>query len=215
MERDSEKTRQRILSAVGTVLAREGFAGIGINAIAREAGVGKTLIYRYFGGLPELLREFATEEFWPTHRELTGRGPDELRALAPETAAHAILDGHLRELRARPVTREIMKWELLQKNELSDAMARAREESGAELLAALPKELKHARTRDLAAVGALLHAGISYLALRSDTVNDYLGIRLDREAGWKRIRIAIEDIVRALVREPGPPARRRKRATRR
>jgi AcrR family transcriptional regulator len=215
VERDSAKTRERILAAVGTVLAREGFAGLGINAVAREAGVGKTLIYRYFGGLPELLHEFADAGFWPTHRELTGREPHELRAMSPEAAARAVLGGHLRELRARPVTREIMKWELLQKNELSDALARAREESGIELLAALPRAMRNARTRDLAAVGALLHAGISYLAMRSDTVNDYLGIRLDEEAGWKRIRTAIDDIVRALTQARSPQGRRRKTTKRR
>jgi AcrR family transcriptional regulator len=215
VERDSAKTRERILAAVGTVLAREGFAGLGINAVAREAGVGKTLIYRYFGGLPELLREFANAGFWPTHRELTGIEPSELRAMSPEAAARAVLGGHLRELRARPVTREIMKWELLQKNELGDALARAREESGIELLAALPRAMRNAHTRDLAAVGALLHAGISYLAMRSDTVNDYLGIRLDEEAGWKRIRTAIDDIVRSLTQARSPQGRRRKATKRR
>jgi AcrR family transcriptional regulator len=54
--RDRAATEERILTAVGEVLARDGFAAIGVNAIARQAGVDKVLIYRYFGGLPELLR---------------------------------------------------------------------------------------------------------------------------------------------------------------
>jgi hypothetical protein len=54
--RDRAATEERILAAVGQVLARDGFGAIGVNAIAREAGVDKVLIYRYFGGLPELLR---------------------------------------------------------------------------------------------------------------------------------------------------------------
>ena len=47
-------TRRRLISAVGSLLAREGFKGIGVNAVAREAGVDKKLIYRYFDGLPGL-----------------------------------------------------------------------------------------------------------------------------------------------------------------
>lgn len=214
MQRDSARTRERILGAVGTVLAREGFSGIGINAIAREAGVGKTLIYRYFGGLPELLRAFSGAGFWPTHRDLTGCAPDEWSALSPAQAATTALTGHLREIRARPLTREIMKWELLQRNELSDALARAREEAGIELLASMPKGLGDAHSSDPVAIGALLHAGISYLALRAETADAYLGITLNDEAGWQRIRNAITDTVDALLRPRAKRSRNIARSTR-
>ena len=64
--RDRESTRARLIAAVGTLLAREGFTGLGVNAVAREAGVDKVLIYRYFGGLPELIVAFGREgNFWP------------------------------------------------------------------------------------------------------------------------------------------------------
>ena len=59
--RDREATRARLIAAVGNLLAREGFKGLGVNAVAREAGVDKVLIYRYFGGLPELIVAFGRE----------------------------------------------------------------------------------------------------------------------------------------------------------
>lgn len=61
MVRDKEETKARILAAVGKLLAESGFRSLGVNAIAREAGVDKVLIYRYFEGLPSLLRCFAQE----------------------------------------------------------------------------------------------------------------------------------------------------------
>ena len=65
--RDRAATEERILAAVGEVLARDGFGAIGINTIAREAQVDKVLIYRYFGGLPELLKTWgASGRFWPS-----------------------------------------------------------------------------------------------------------------------------------------------------
>ena len=54
-ERDRSETTARILAAVGEVLARDGFGALGVNAVAKHAGVDKVLIYRFFGGMPELL----------------------------------------------------------------------------------------------------------------------------------------------------------------
>ncbi|HKZ16288.1 MAG TPA: TetR/AcrR family transcriptional regulator, partial [Geobacteraceae bacterium] len=56
--RDREATRTRLIQAVGALLARHGFTAIGVNAVAKEAGVDKVLIYRYFGGLPQLIAAF-------------------------------------------------------------------------------------------------------------------------------------------------------------
>ena len=72
--RDREETRAKILEAVGKILAEEGFQGIGINNVSRRAGVDKVLIYRYFGDLPGLLREFASSgDYWPSMKALIER----------------------------------------------------------------------------------------------------------------------------------------------
>lgn len=88
-DRDCEATQLRILAAVGVVLARDGFAALGVNAVAGEAGVDEVLIYRYFGGLPELLREWgASGRFWPRVGGLLGERPKAFLALpAPERYA--------------------------------------------------------------------------------------------------------------------------------
>jgi AcrR family transcriptional regulator len=71
--RNREATRARLIDAVGALLARKGFKGLGINAVAREAGVDKVLIYRYFGGLQQLIAAFGREgDFWPSIKELAG-----------------------------------------------------------------------------------------------------------------------------------------------
>jgi AcrR family transcriptional regulator len=61
MVRNKEDTKSRILQAVGKLLAESGFNSLGINAIAKEAGVDKVLIYRYFTDLPTLLQTFGRE----------------------------------------------------------------------------------------------------------------------------------------------------------
>ncbi len=72
MPRDRQQTTSKIIQAAVRLLKKEGFAGWGINAIAREAGIDKVLIYRYFTSLDGLLGEIAEgTPFWPNPEDLT------------------------------------------------------------------------------------------------------------------------------------------------
>ena len=195
-EKNAEETKQRILDALGHLLAKSGFHAVGVNALARAAGVDKVLIYRYFGGLPQLLRTFALQGgFWPGLDELMGGGLKELAGLPAAIIGARILKGHLRQLLKRDNTREIMRWELVERNELTDELARTREQQGLQLLdmmKSLPVNLSAGG--DLPAVTAILHAGITYLVLRAKTADVYNGVELGTEAGWKRIEAAIDEL---------------------
>lgn len=202
---DSEGTKRKILAAVGAVLAEAGFSAVGINAVAREAGVDKVLIYRYFGGLPELLRAYSSEgDFWPTIRELLGGDLLDIARTSLPSLAVAFLRGHLRALRSRPRTQEIMRWELQEANELTAELARAREQQGHEIMRLLPIPPRKAEAVDLAAMAAVLHAGLTYLVLRSKSADVYLGVDLRSDAGWKRIELALDRIISAVLSEESP-----------
>ena len=71
MARDRAHTEEKILAALGAILAEPGGSRrIGVNAVATRAGVDKVLIYRYFGGLEGLLAAFAEKtDLWPTVEE--------------------------------------------------------------------------------------------------------------------------------------------------
>jgi AcrR family transcriptional regulator len=47
--------REQLLDATIQIIARDGYAGISIDAIAREAGVTRPVVYRAFDGLEPLL----------------------------------------------------------------------------------------------------------------------------------------------------------------
>jgi AcrR family transcriptional regulator len=199
--RNSEKTKAAILDAVGSILAREGFGGIGINAVAREAGVDKVLIYRYFGGLPQLLDAFAQKgDYWPSIGQILGKKITEMGDAGLGEVSSGILKGYLRELRKRVTTQEIMRWELVQKNELTDKLAAVREAQGMEILGLLPIDAKTAQDIDLPAIAALLHAGLVYLLLRSKTADVYMGVDLKSKAGWSRIERVLEDLIRSHMK---------------
>ncbi len=199
--RDKEETRSKILEAVGRILEEEGFQGIGVNSVSRRAGVDKVLIYRYFGDLPGLLREFASSgDYWPSMNSLienAGRTP-----CLPEASnlAVALLKGYIREIRNSPSAQELLLGELVSRNELSEASARKRERQGADLIEVLVKASPDAGKVDVAAMGALLSAGLTFLMLRGRTSESYLGIDISSEEGWERIERAMEGLVRGVLR---------------
>jgi AcrR family transcriptional regulator len=187
-QRDREETRKGILAAMGRVLARKGSKGLGINAIAREAKVDKVLIYRYFGGLDELYRAFALEgDTFPHLEELAEGRIAELPQLPPAALAKLLILGFGRAIRRRPVTREIMRWELQERNALTDEMSKERERQSQQWFSLAPELLG----ADLAAVASILAAGQVYLTLKGKTTDHYNGIELNSKEGWKRIESAV------------------------
>jgi len=198
--RDSEATQQRILRAVGRLLARRGFVGLGVNAIAREARVDKVLIYRYFGGLPELLEAFAERsDFWPEADEAAGAPREVTAGWTTAEAGAAMLRGLLRGLRARPMTQEVLRWELTASNELTAKLAELRERRGLEMLRRAAGDPSLPPGTDVAAVAAVLSAGLIYLVLRSKSAPAWLGVSLADEQGWERLERAVDTIVRRVL----------------
>lgn len=195
--KDRADTEAKLLKAVGRVLAQQGFERIGVNAIAKEAGVDKVLLYRYFGGLEGLLHAYAqSSDFWPMEA-----GGDEAADVREE--AKRLLLGHLRALRARPLTQEIMRWELQTRNALTDDLARHREEIGRQMLASVHRKVAAPVAElDVEAIGALLHAGLSYLVLRGKTADVYMNVELGSAKGDRRLERAVSQILMRLLPDP-------------
>ncbi|MCL4850920.1 MAG: TetR/AcrR family transcriptional regulator [Bryobacteraceae bacterium] len=202
MPRNRKQTRLEILNAVGRLLARSGFRELGVNSIAREAGVDKVLIYRYFGGLPELLKAVAEEsDFWPDLQELERQTNEPPVQMTEAERAKLLVLAFGRALRKRPLTQEIMRWELLERNELTYALARYREEQGSKVFQRI--EESDDRAIDIRAVGSVLAAGLTYLILRSKTADVYNGLHLGSEEDWLRIERAAGFLVEAAFAASG------------
>lgn len=185
--RDRAQTESRILDAVGRVLAREGFASVGVNAVAREAGVDKVLIYRYFGGLAELLAAYGTSGgFWPTVDEVLGTDAPGAGSATLAEELTGVLANFVAALRARPLTIEILAWETVSRNELTASLEVVRERWGEEIECRL-----RARHPDIAfdapALMVVFTAAVQYLLVRSRTVRIFGGVDLQDDQGWARL----------------------------
>jgi len=199
--RNRDATRERILRAVGALLAREGFSGLGVNAVAREAGVDKVLIYRYFGGIEALLDTWGREALGGAG-DLGGADPGPATSAADR--ASAALLAFARGARANPQALEVMRWELVEDNALTRRLAELREAAGLADLARIGLDEERARAVDLPALAAVLSAGLLHIALRARTAPRWLGIPIRTRQGWARLERAAATLVRSALSGAGP-----------
>ncbi len=196
---DREETERSLIAAFDRVWSREGIHGLGVNAVLKEAGLGKALLYRYFGDFVGLARAWAEgETFLPKPPALAGAAePDRRRPQVAVALAYA------RALRARPKTRELLIVELLRTSPVTDALDDMRARFGREMrdfvtAAGAPEG------EDAFALSFFVTAAMTYLALRADAVPDYYGLKLDREADWDRIEQMLERLTARVLGPAGP-----------
>ena len=201
-KRSRDDAESRFISAVHQLLLERGFHAVGINAVAERAGLNKVLIYRYFGGLDGLLAAYADRmDPFPqmvaqVERTIALQGLNDPAQVGAEIL-RAMIDG----LRSSPELQEMLKWELMEKNPLSERIAEARERSGRKLQELFARYAPADPEVDLEAITALLTGGVFYLYLRSATASVFNGIPINTPAGQERLVRAGQRIVEALLRK--------------
>ncbi|HEX2543125.1 MAG TPA: helix-turn-helix domain-containing protein [Caldimonas sp.] len=211
--RDRDATKARILAAVGVVLARDGFGGLGVNAIAKEAAVDKVLIYRYFGGLEDLLAEWgASGRFWPQAADLLGDDPEGFLALPLAERYARFFEHFIDALRARPLTLEILAAEVVERNALTAILESEREHWGEEASRLLGGTAFAGRA-EMRGLTLLLISGVQYLLVRSRKIRIFGGVDIQQDAGWAELKASIRHTAAVLLapasQASSPPAKPR------
>lgn len=192
-KRDRERTKAKILKAVGEVIEQYGTDKVGVNLIARTAGVNKVLIYRYFESVDGLMEQYIKSgEYTST----TGDDYIEnIETTAPEHRDKALTNlmlTFLHDLRERKATRDLLRWEIgTGKSMLSDA-----KNDVANRLIAKIGELPN--FHDTSGLTAFLTAGIYYLVIAEDHRPKMIDVDLNTEEGWKRIEHIVERIITTI-----------------
>jgi Bacterial regulatory proteins, tetR family len=202
MARDKADTKMRIIAAVGQQLAVAGFRDLGVNSIAREAGVDKVLIYRYFGGLPELLRAYSQEgNYWPTSQELIGDDPDNVPAASAADWLIYIFGKVQLAIRQRPITKEILRWEIVDQNDLIHEFADIRSRVSLECLNFINQRYPLPVGLDVTALSSILLSGMIYMNLRTEKNPNCLGMDLSDPATTDRINSIVSLLVHQATGE--------------
>ncbi len=192
MIKDKEKTKEKILNALKTILSVYGFTKIGINLVAKEANIDKVLIYRYFGGLKELITDFAKNSDYWVKLNINENN------ISKESIKHHFLETFA-FLRENKLTQEILRWELSEQNELTEILAKQREEESVLNIDKIKTLLKISKNFDIEGIISILFGGIVFLLLRSKTINVFNGININSEEGFDRLKKSLIFIIDAVI----------------
>jgi AcrR family transcriptional regulator len=195
--RNRPQTEGRLREAVGVVLVQGGFGALSPSTVARQAGVDKMLIYRYFGSFEGLIEDVANgPEFFPGFEEVCNGDPAGLRGKPISERAAIVARNYARILLARPVVLELMVWELVERNALTAIMEAARETMGLRLAREIFDDASDPGF--VKAFFAMVGAGIMYLALRRRKIRWFNGIDLRNDEGWDQLVSAVWLMAEAL-----------------
>lgn len=198
MVKNKEATKKRIYEALEQIIKEGGVSAIGINNIAKTVGVDKVLIYRYFGGLGELLKDFIKQKDYFTNFIINEISLDKLKTgKSKKEFLKSVLLNQYNYIKGDTVFAEILIWELSVKNEITEYIAQERERVGLNNLKILSQKFKI--NSNFNVITSLLISGIYYLALRSKTVDDFNGIKLNEPKGNKVIEEGINMILDLVI----------------
>ncbi len=190
-----EATEALLVEAFNRIVARHGLRSVGVNEVVKEAGVGKALLYRYFGGLPGLVEAWGrTHRVWPAPADLVplsgsvdGSGAAMLKKIVVRNAqVH----------RDDPVRVEMLADELMTPTAISGALGAIRQQVGREHAAVFARS-REFREHHLFMV--VMMAAASYLAMRAVKSPRYMGEDLADEATWARLMAEIEAVIERVA----------------
>ena len=187
--RDREATEKRFIEAAAKVMARDGAAALGVNAIATEAHADKKLIYRYFGGLDGLLESLgASTGVWIGDLSPEAKGDYSQRMLAAFSA-------YAENLRGDPVLQKLLAWELAGPSPALARIEAARSKAMFGVMQKVRGQTAPPPGADAPAVNAIVLAALNYLVLRSASMGNFSGLPLKTKADWDRVISALEGIL--------------------
>lgn len=195
--KNKELTKKKLILSVGTIIRKNGYSGLGVNAIAKEAGVDKKLIYRYFGDVNKLIETYVIEkDYWLS---LDHRAEEALEAITKKDdlalMVSSLLENQLEFFYTAEEMQKLILWQISERVDLLNSICKVREDFGEKVFEKADKYFKSSNV-NFRAVSALLVGGIYFMVLHAKK-NDSkaCGIDINSTEGRKEIIKAIRQIV--------------------
>lgn len=192
--------RQRLLEALGDLLAKQGFDGLSLEAVAKAAGLERVVVLRHFQDLDDMVTAFGqSSTFWPTGDELRDDLADRFASLPPKAQLSHFFKATIRGLLARPRTLDILAWELMSRNRFTRLLEYPRVRAALEFFENVTGEVPE--SLDLTAVVAVLGGAAMFLSVRSRQSGVFGGLNLYDDADRERVDRVLDLILAGILRE--------------
>lgn len=195
--KNRERTKQKFLDAVGEIITTEGYTGLGVNKIARQAGMNKSLIYSYFGGVNNLIQQHArSNDFWLLSNQNTHRFIEESQIEKTELIKTLLLN-QLEFFSSNKQMQKFIIWQISERSQIMNEIAIAREKITTEYFKFTDDPLS--KKADFRAVSAIFISAIYYLTLFSkNNTSTFCDIDFTKKSGLDRIINSMSHILELL-----------------
>jgi AcrR family transcriptional regulator len=180
-----QDTENAIIDAFERLLEREGVAGLGVNALIKDAGVGKKQLYDYFGGLTGVAVAWVERRgIWPPLEEIVGEPMEKFEKRAPVDKLRLVNRQCAAMLRRNGPLCELLTGEFIRSNEVKAAVEHIRQLVRRDFERVLATD-PILSGEDFLALNTIAYAATTYLALRARSQPRFFGFDLSTETSWQ------------------------------
>jgi AcrR family transcriptional regulator len=193
---DKERSTQKLIEAVGTVIQTKGYKGLTATNIANTAGLSRRLITFYFGSVEELIETYVRgRDYWVAASGNAGKMMEGNKGEETHEILECLLSNQFDYFYNYEQMQKIVLWQISESTQIMKEICEERELLSEAFFALSDKEL--GKDIDLRAVSALMVAGIYYLVLHAKSTDTlFCEIDLNTPEGMARIKNAISMILK-------------------
>lgn len=197
---DKERTKAKLIKAVGKILVKEGFQNIRINKIEKVSGVSKKAIYDYFGGLDGLIKAYLDQvHFW---KMVSYQMASKEEAPLPDITEDFMFDLLKNDFEYFSKSAEMQKivlWGITEKNKTIRALTDESEKLGERIFEKTDEKFYKTDVDFRATIGILV-ASIYYMVLHAKNNGSAMcGIDISKEEGKNRMLKAMRHLLSLTI----------------
>lgn len=193
---DKDRSKQKLIMAVGKVLKTKGYTGLTATNIAKAAGLSRRLITMYFDSVDDLIETYVKDkDYWSeafgnvTEMMARNKGHDTQKLI------DNLLQNQLEYFYDNTEMQKLILWEISKKTEVMYEVSNDRERLGSKVFELTDIELQ-GKDIDIRAISALLVSGIYYMVLHAkSTDTTFCEIDINQPEGMQRIKNAVSLIL--------------------
>jgi AcrR family transcriptional regulator len=195
--RDRERTKMKLMSAVGSILKKDGFTKLNASNVAKKAGVNRKLIYEYYGTMENLVKEYLNaKDYWRVSLEQIDDIIESGTRDFGQQLAYELLENQFDSLMDKEEMRKIITWGLSEKLPSLIELNQERELLAEQLFTRLIDQQFIGKEKNIRAIDAILVSGIYYLTINAKTSGVTMcGIDINEEKGKVEIKKALKQII--------------------
>ncbi|ALR32441.1 TetR family transcriptional regulator [Chryseobacterium sp. IHB B 17019] len=195
--RDKDRTKLKLLTAVGLILKKKGFSGISVTNIANKAEVNRKLIYAYFGSLEKLVQDYLnSRDYWSMSPEKIDGIIEESKKDFGKQTAYLLLENQFEALMSNEEMRKIILWGLSENLTPLKQLNTERERFGEQFFSKLTDDHFKESEKNFRAITGILVGGVYYLTLQAKMSGETMcGIDITTERGSSEIKKTLRQII--------------------